>query len=189
LHVAVTVEGAGRGVVAQDPVLVGTRLSGHHERVRPGQCSVRGAVHHHARSVRARHGKRSDEPNSVRRVVGNGRVTHAIEAAARVDGGSGEEPVGPRPPSIGRRSPADIGGTSVEEATALEGRDDRRSVRESVRLDLRFVLGTRVGEGVGADLCRVRRRLRRGRRDQPRNCQRGRYCARLPRGSPDSAAG
>ena len=97
--------------------------------------------------------QRRDEPDAVRRVVGDDRVAGpGVQAGwlAR-DREPREQAVRPRPTVVLRDRIADIRCGAVEPAADLEGRYCRAPEREAVGLDLGFVLGLRVGVRVAGE--------------------------------------
>jgi hypothetical protein len=162
--VAVAVEGAGRGVVADDPVLVevGARVArsgrGDGHRVTPGRAAVGRSIDDDGGSpARVRQRQRGDQPGVVGGVVGDARVAHAREAATRDSRDAGKEALGPGGAAVGRSRPPDVRRAAVEEAAHLECGDDGRPRRERVGFDLGRVLAGGVRVGVGAQACQGRR--------------------------------
>src|SRR5437588_798837 len=84
LGVAVTIERAGRGVVADDPVLVEVRAEGSGEGTAPGEAVSRAARDHrvavHATSFQEREAR--DQPHAMTGVIGNRWVGRPIVGTA-----------------------------------------------------------------------------------------------------------
>ena len=91
------------------------------------------------------------------RVVGDARITHALEWAGRrprAEGHARQEPGRiPGLSAVARAHETDVRRTAVEEAANLEHGDDRAVRGERVRLDLGRVLAGRVRERIRANPC------------------------------------
>src|SRR5262249_48268684 len=119
LGVAVAVERAGHGVVADDPVLVQVAAGGGLERVAPGETPVGGAAGDHCAGVHAaglQQGQRGDQPDVVHGVVGARRVADPVgRATTDVLGDAGQQAVRPRAAVVGRGGEADHARAAVED--------------------------------------------------------------------------
>ena len=136
-------------VVARDPLLVVVPSGGS----RDHRCVPRDAVVRAAdrdRSAALGRDERGDQPNAVRRVIGDGRVADDLErpGGARVRRQGGEDPRPPRRSRVPRRGVAGRERAAAREAPDLERRDDRRPPRRAVGLDLRLVLRLGIDQPV-----------------------------------------
>src|SRR5436190_14527658 len=111
-------EGAGCGVVTDNPILVGAPRRGYGDRILPGESVGRTACDD---CVLRAQGKRGDDPDIVRGIESDRCITGASEGSTTLKYcDAGKESASPRRATVDRGGKADVGSAAAEDASYLE---------------------------------------------------------------------